>query len=90
VVSVSPLNIINIFLSVDRDMTISTSARTCRFAVVYAKAGRFVTIVPSKSRVNPIKNRKIFPKLELCAAPLLSKLIQKVKESIDNPAKIYA
>jgi len=48
-----------------------------------------ITIVASKSRVNPIKNRKTIPKLELCAAHLLSKLIQKVKESIDNAAKIY-
>ncbi|XP_032569851.1 uncharacterized protein LOC116800206 [Drosophila sechellia] len=59
-------------------------------AVVYAKVGPHVNIIASKSRVNPIKNRKTIPKLELCAAHLLSELIQRLKGSIDNIMEIYA
>jgi len=51
-------------------------------AVVYAKVEESVTLIASKSKVNSKKNRKTIPKLELCAAHLLSKLMQSTKESI--------
>lgn len=41
-------------------------------AVVYIKCGDSVNLLTAKSKVNPIKNRKTLPKLELCAAHLLA------------------
>ncbi|XP_037807268.1 uncharacterized protein LOC119600793 [Lucilia sericata] len=59
-------------------------------AVVYAKTSSSITIVAAKSKVNPIKNRKTLPKLELCAAHLLAKLLNKVKRNFNSDADIYA
>jgi len=59
-------------------------------AVVYAKIGCSVMIIASKSKVNPKKNRKTIPKLELCAAHLLAKLIDRVKEDLGDFAETYA
>ncbi|XP_065356265.1 uncharacterized protein LOC135950662 [Calliphora vicina] len=59
-------------------------------AVVYAKVGSTITIVAAKSKVNPIKNKKTLPKLELCAAHLLARLLHKIKYKINAGADIYA
>ncbi|XP_044571170.1 uncharacterized protein LOC123257198 [Drosophila ananassae] len=60
-------------------------------AVVYAKVGSEVIIIASKSKVNPIKNRKTIPKLELCAAHLLSKLMMRIMEAMKNyKVELYA
>jgi len=59
-------------------------------AVVYAKVEESVTLIASKSKVNPKKNRQTIPKLELCAAHLLSKLMQRTKESNSNIAESLA
>lgn len=40
--------------------------------------------------MNPIKNKKTLPKLELCAAHLLSKLLQRIKTVINREVKIFA
>jgi len=53
-------------------------------AVVYTKVEESVTLIASKSKVSPKKNRKTIPELELFAAHLLSKLMQRTKESISN------
>jgi len=47
-------------------------------------------IIASKSKVNPKKNRKTIPKLELCAAHLLDKLINRVKKDLGDLAETYA
>jgi len=47
-------------------------------------------LIGSKSKVNPKKNRKTIPKLEICPAHLLSKLMQRTKESISNIAESFA
>ena len=59
-------------------------------AVVYLKVESKITIIAAKSKLNPIKNRKTLPKLELCAAHLLSKLLQKNKGVLTTATSIYA
>ncbi|XP_053968405.1 uncharacterized protein LOC128869828 [Anastrepha ludens] len=59
-------------------------------AVVYAKVGSVITIIAGKTKVNPIKNKKTLPKLELCTAHLLSKLLQRIKTVINREVKIFA
>ncbi|XP_037931348.1 uncharacterized protein LOC119666139 [Teleopsis dalmanni] len=59
-------------------------------AVVYAKTSNAITILAAKSKVNPIKNKKTLPKLELCGAHLLGKLMKSIKEVINREVKIYA
>lgn len=59
-------------------------------AVIYAKTEHSVILVTSKTKVNPIKNRKTLPKLELCAAHLLAKLLQKVASIVKCQHTIYA
>lgn len=58
-------------------------------AVVYIKCDGQITIVAAKSKVNPMKNRKTLPKLELCAAHLLSKLLHRMLITIQHKTKIY-
>ncbi|XP_073820586.1 uncharacterized protein [Musca autumnalis] len=58
-------------------------------AVVYAKVGGSVQLVAARSKVNPIKNRKTLPKLELCAAHLLARLIAKIKGVIEMEAEVF-
>lgn len=59
-------------------------------AVVYLKVGQDVQRLTAKAKVNPIRNRKTLPKLELNAAHLLSKLLQKVSEVIGRKHLLYA
>ncbi|XP_061400735.1 uncharacterized protein LOC133336443 isoform X2 [Musca vetustissima] len=59
-------------------------------AVVYLKVDSQIAIVAAKSKVNPIKNTKTLPKLELSAAHLLAKLLQKIKKVLSSAAAIYA
>lgn len=59
-------------------------------AVVYMKCAGKVALLTSKSKVNPIKNRKTLPKLELCAAHLLARLLKKVSEIINRKSSIFA
>uniref|UniRef100_W8BRZ3 Integrase zinc-binding domain-containing protein n=1 Tax=Ceratitis capitata TaxID=7213 RepID=W8BRZ3_CERCA len=58
-------------------------------AVVYIKYDEQINIVAAKSKVNPMKNRKTLPNLELCAAHLLSKLIHRIIITIKQRAKVY-
>lgn len=51
-------------------------------AVVYLKVDSQISIVAAKSKVNPIKNAKTLPKLELSAAHLLAKLLQKIGNTL--------
>ncbi|XP_059221508.1 uncharacterized protein LOC131996077 [Stomoxys calcitrans] len=46
-------------------------------AVVYVKTDKGVSLLAAKSKVNPIKNKKTLPKLELSAAFLLVRLLKK-------------
>ncbi|XP_075159013.1 uncharacterized protein LOC142232177 [Haematobia irritans] len=61
------------------------ASTTAYAAVVYSRVesvdGIFVTILQAKSKVSPIKTVTI-PRLELCAATLLVKLVEKVKRSL--------
>ncbi|XP_046810810.1 uncharacterized protein LOC124420759 [Lucilia cuprina] len=59
-------------------------------AVIYIKKENSVTLLTAKTKVNPIKNRKTLPKLELCAAHLLAKLLQKVSNIVKGQHTIYA
>ncbi|XP_050340313.1 uncharacterized protein LOC126766604, partial [Bactrocera neohumeralis] len=59
-------------------------------AVIYAKVGQQVTLLLAKSKVNPIKNRKTIPKLELCGAHLLAKILKRTKKTLNLQCKIYA
>ncbi|XP_049316212.1 uncharacterized protein LOC109579356 [Bactrocera dorsalis] len=59
-------------------------------AVIYIKKGNNVKLLTAKTKVNPLKNRKTIPKLELCAAHLLAKLISKVMKTISICQAIYA
>ncbi|XP_058987780.1 uncharacterized protein LOC131806914 isoform X1 [Musca domestica] len=59
-------------------------------AVVYLKVNSQVTIVAAKSKVNPVKNRKTLPKLELCATHLLAKLLQKIKGVLKSATPTFA
>lgn len=57
-------------------------------AVVYSrittKAGDvIVSLLTAKSKVTPIKSRATIPKLELCAALLLAKLMQNTQKCLD-------
>ncbi|XP_058984315.1 uncharacterized protein LOC131805085 [Musca domestica] len=58
-------------------------------AVVYVKVNGVVQLVAAKSKVNPIKNRKTLPKLELCAANLLAKLMTKVMKILSIEANVF-
>lgn len=59
-------------------------------AAVYTKVGGRVTLLAAKSKVNPIKNRKTIPKLELCAAHLLAKLLAMVQAIWSNKITSHA
>ncbi|XP_054091719.1 uncharacterized protein LOC128923482 [Zeugodacus cucurbitae] len=59
-------------------------------AVIYAKVGQQVTLLLAKSKVNPIKNRKTIPKLELCSAHLLAIILNRVKKTLNLQCKMYA
>ena len=59
-------------------------------AVIYAKIDSSIILLTAKTKVNPIKNRKTLPKLELCAAHLLAKLINKVAVIIKHKQSVYA
>ncbi|XP_054083397.1 uncharacterized protein LOC128920334 [Zeugodacus cucurbitae] len=59
-------------------------------AVIYAKVGQQVTLLLAKSKVNPIKNRKTIPKLELCGAHLLAIILNRVKKTLNLQCKMYA
>lgn len=58
-------------------------------AVVYAKTLQCITLLAAKLKVNPIKNKKTLQKLELCAAYLLSKLMNSLIEIINRKFKLY-
>lgn len=58
-------------------------------AVIYIRAANKVTLVAAKSKVNPVKNRKTLPKLELCAAHLLAKLMLNVEKLIVQKQQKY-
>jgi len=59
-------------------------------ATVYTKVGGRVTLLEAKSKVNPIKNKKTIPRLELCAAHLLAKLLAKVQAIWSNKNTTHA
>ncbi|XP_075157821.1 uncharacterized protein LOC142231084 [Haematobia irritans] len=59
-------------------------------AIVYLTVYSKITIVAAKSKVNPIKNANTLPKLELSAAHLLAKLLQKIRKSVTSAVKVYA
>uniref|UniRef100_A0A1I8NJ86 Integrase catalytic domain-containing protein n=1 Tax=Musca domestica TaxID=7370 RepID=A0A1I8NJ86_MUSDO len=59
-------------------------------AVVYVKCNGNVHLLTSKTKVNPIKNRKTLPKLELCAAHLLANLLKRVRCNMKHNFTIYA
>lgn len=57
-------------------------------AVVYAKTiaddqQTVITLLTSKSKVAPARTRTTLPRLELCAAVLLAKLINRIKYSLE-------
>lgn len=73
----------------------SDASQVAYGAAVYCKSATaegkiLVKLISSKSRVSPIKQATI-PRLELCAALLLAKLIRKVKSSLpfDIPCVFY-
>jgi len=59
-------------------------------AVIYGETPSGIAIITSKTKVNSIKNRKTLPKLELCAAYLLAKLLSVVTATIQVNAEIHA
>lgn len=63
------------------------ASSTAYAATVYSRVvsphGVFVNLLQAKSRVTPIKTVSI-PRLELCAAVLLVRLVNKVKESFSD------
>ncbi|XP_045509323.1 uncharacterized protein LOC123704873 [Colias croceus] len=63
----------------------STKAYAC---VVYCKIKRYntthVTLVAAKSKVVPLKKALSIPRLELCGALLLSKLMKSIVECVPN------
>ncbi|XP_075157336.1 uncharacterized protein LOC142230582 [Haematobia irritans] len=58
-------------------------------AVIYVRAANKISLLAAKSKVNPIKNRKTLPKLELCAAHLLAKLLHSVKKVMSREMQVY-
>ncbi|XP_059223865.1 uncharacterized protein LOC131997242 [Stomoxys calcitrans] len=59
-------------------------------AVVYVKTGKGVALLAAKSKENPIKNKKTLPKLELCAAFLLPRLLRKIVNVVKADLEVYA
>ena len=67
----------------------SDASKDAYAAVVYLRAtdtmgGVHVSLVPSKTKVAPIK-RLTIPRLELCGAYLLSKLIHHIRQTLNIP-----
>lgn len=50
-------------------------------AVIYLKTSQGISLLTAKSKVNPLKNRKTLPKLELCTDKLLVRLCKKTKDN---------
>ncbi|XP_059225962.1 uncharacterized protein LOC131998022 [Stomoxys calcitrans] len=59
-------------------------------AVVYIKTDKGVSLMAAKSKVNPIKNKKTLPKLELCAAFLLARLLNRIISVVKAESEVYA
>ncbi|XP_031342802.1 uncharacterized protein LOC116170471 [Photinus pyralis] len=61
-------------------------------AVVYSKTGNgCISLLMSKSKVAPVRTRQTLPKLELCAAVLLAKVLKRVTEALQIPkTTVYA
>lgn len=81
------------WIGVNKDVTIeihgfSDSSKLAYAAVVYAKTssvdfGTKVFLIQSKTKVCPIK-RLTIPRLELCGATLLVKLVDRITSSLDT------
>ncbi|XP_059221615.1 uncharacterized protein LOC131996178 [Stomoxys calcitrans] len=59
-------------------------------AVVYVTTDKGVSLLAAKSKVNPIKNKKTLPKLQLSAAFLLARLLKKIIHIVEGNIEVYA
>ncbi|XP_059217641.1 uncharacterized protein LOC131994780 [Stomoxys calcitrans] len=59
-------------------------------AVIFIKCEMRVTLLTAKSKVNPIKNKKTLPKLELCGAHLLARLLNRAEKIIGRETNVFA
>ncbi|XP_037928489.1 uncharacterized protein LOC119664075 [Teleopsis dalmanni] len=67
----------------------SDASEAAYAAVIYIKIGLHINLLTAKSKVAPIKNKKTIPKLELCGAHLLAKLMSKIIKILNTNPKTY-
>ncbi|XP_037930081.1 uncharacterized protein LOC119664701, partial [Teleopsis dalmanni] len=67
----------------------SDASEAAYAAAIYIKIGSKINLLTAKSKVAPIKNKKTIPKLELCGAHLLAKLMNKIIKILGNNPEVY-